>query len=99
MIKSNIEEAHSVVADLARFCGWDVSGTFAAGDGAVMTVLTQVGGLAMIQRYDIGIPSRAGGMAGLANIGGHRMGSRFVGGVGTGMTGGTGIGCLSVIKG
>jgi len=61
------------VADLARFGGWDVSGPFAAGNGAVVAVLTHISGLAVVQRYDIDIPTGAGSMTGLADIGRYWM--------------------------
>ena len=71
---------------------------FARSNSAVVTILAQVRGLAVIQRYDIGVPARAGGMTGLTDIGGHRVCWRLVSGVGASMTAGTRIGGLAVIK-
>jgi hypothetical protein len=58
---------------------------FAGGNGAVVTVLTRVHGLAMIERYQHRNPN-VGGMTGLAEISGYRMGSGFVRRICAGMT-------------
>ena len=61
------------MTDVTRFISWDVGRTFAAGDGAVVAVLTHISGLAVVQRYDIDIPTGAGSMTRLADIGRYWM--------------------------
>jgi len=38
------------MTDVTRFISWDVGRTFAAGDGAVVAVLANISGLAVIER-------------------------------------------------
>ena len=86
------------MTDLARFRRRDVRRTFADSHRAIVAVLANIRGLAVIQWYDIGVPARAGGVTGLTDIGGHWMGWRLISSVGASMTAGTRIGGLAVIK-
>jgi hypothetical protein len=71
-----------------------VIGSFAGGDSAVVAVLAQVRGLAMVYRDYERSPPGAGGMAGFAHIGSYRVGGGFIGGVSPSVTGRAGISSL-----
>ena len=98
MIKEYLQPAGSIVADLARFRRRDVCRTFACSDSAIVAVLANIRGLAVIQRYHKGIPAWAGGVAGFADICGDWMRGRFVSGIRTGMTGGASVRGLGMIE-
>jgi hypothetical protein len=94
MIKHDLQPVSGVMAYVARLRGRNVCQTFAASDRAVMTVFTHIRSLPMVNRSYVGLPTRACGMARFTQIGGHRMGSGFVGGISSVMTGGATIGGL-----
>ena len=96
VIKQDLQPIGGVVAYIAGLGGGNMSSTLTDGNGAIMTVLTHIRGLAMIKWYYIALPSRTSGMAGFTHIGGYRMRRRFIGGIGSSMTGSTGIGGLIV---
>ena len=96
MVKQNLQPVGGVVAHITRFAGDDVGLAFTGGDGAVMTVFTQVGGLGVIDGNGKGSPAGTGGMTKFTSIGSDWMRCRLIGGVSAGVTGGTGVGGLIV---
>ena len=84
------------MAHIAGLRGGYMCRTFAGGNRAIMTVLTQIRGLTVIHRQHKALPSRACGMAGFAQIGSHWVHRGFIGRVGSSMTRQTGIGALIV---
>ena len=68
VIKQNLQPIGGVVTHIASLGGGDMRGTFTGGDSAVMTVFTQVSGLAVFKRYYVRLPSGAGSMTGFALI-------------------------------
>jgi len=82
---------------IARQCRGDMSGALARGDCAVMATLALIGGLAVVD--GIAWQPVVTGMAGLAEIGGHRMNPRFSARARAIMTIDTTVTGLSVIDG
>ena len=85
MIERTDRPASGGMTTVARLRGHDMGRAFAGGNGAVVTVLARVHGLAMIERYQHRNPN-VGGMTSLAEISGYRMGSGFVRRICAGMT-------------
>ena len=74
-------------------------GVLARGDGTVMTVLTGIRGLAVVDGLERRQPTAATGMAGFAQIGGDRMVARFARGHGAVVATLAAVSGLTVIDG
>ena len=96
VIKQNLQPIGGVMTHITGLRGGNVCRTFTGGHRAIMTVLTQIRGLTVINRQHKALPSRASGMAGFTQIGSDRVRRGFIGGIGSSMTGRTGIGGLIV---
>ena len=72
VIKHNLQPIAGVMTDITGLGGGDMVRAFATGDAAVMTVLTQIRGLAVINWHEGGQP-RVSAVAGFTHITGQRM--------------------------
>jgi len=81
------------MAQLAGLRSRRVGGALGGTDRAVVAVCTAVGGLAVIEGHDHRFP-HISGMAGVAQLAGHRVCGRFIGGIRPGMAHGASGGGL-----
>jgi hypothetical protein len=86
------------MAYVACLGGGNMRGALAGSDGVVVAVLARIRGLAVVQRYDIGLPAGAGGMTPLTQVSGDRVCSRLISCVGAVMTCRAAVGGLVVRK-
>ena len=96
MIEQNLQPIGRVMTHITRLRRGYMIGSLAGGDSPVMTVLTYISCLSMVDGHYVTLPAWAGGMTGLARLGGDRMSGRLVGGIGAGVARGATVAGLIV---
>ena len=86
VVKQNLQPIGGVVTHIASLGRRYMCRVLAKCDSAVVARRTRIGGLGVIERHYVRLPSQACGMTRLAQIRSHRMSGGFISGIGAGMT-------------